>query len=348
MSAKSPASDFSVEDEHCIFCPSSLDLTDEHVFPAALGSEDVVPRGSCSRCNGAFNTRFEVEFNNGFKHLCYLLKIGNREAKIPSLDAVTVIDGAKLNLVLHPDGGFTMQDKKEESVLETGEKVTHYLLFSEERKQRLRERAERRGQRLEGIEGNGKPIIFEPQSFMSLEFIGTPVALRSATKVALMAVAKVIGRVFASSPCFGRAKRFLMGFDEATARLFVNKNFAKNMHSGPHQHIVQVYCNGQEHSIYATVIFFGGLSYLVELSRTYEGADYGFTYGYDALQRQPAIVLPSKFDAERLAIHDVRFGNTRFDDVFEMAEHWATYIQAAAREEITPVERPQSADEGLT
>src|SRR6267378_2628947 len=182
-----------VEQESCIFCSSPLELTDEHIFPASLGGEDVISKGSCSACNHAFSARFEAAYNNGFKPLCYLLRIGNRERKVPSIKAATVIDGTKLDLVLEANGNFEFQEKKEERLTDTGEKAAHYLLFSEKSKQRLRDRAERRGETLEGIEGDGRPITFEPESFMPLDFIGADCAIRSVTKIALMAVAKVGG-----------------------------------------------------------------------------------------------------------------------------------------------------------
>jgi hypothetical protein len=203
----------------------------------------------------------------------------------------------------------------------------------------LQKRAERRGERLVGAEGDGRAIEFEPESFMSLEFIGRQAALRTATKVALMALAKVAGRNFAGSQAFKDAKLYVLTGKGSPSRLFVNQNFAANMQMGPHQHAVQVYCDGAEHSVYATVTFFGGLTYLVELSRQYHGADYGFSYAYDALQRKVTPIIVTEFDTERLAIKDVRFGDTKFDDVPTMAEHWAKYIERVPSERIHPVNR---------
>src|SRR6185437_10504929 len=322
----------------CLFCPCSERLTDEHVFPAALGCEDVVPSASCGVCNGTFSEEFEAKFNKLLKPVCYLLRIGNRQGKVPSIDAVTVVDGREFKLVLRPDRTFQLRNKVEHRVLESGERVTDYFIFSKEDKENLRERARKRNERLERVENDGKPIQFEPESFMRLDFVNQPVALRSATKAAVMALAKVAGHRFASLDAFQHARAYALQGAGAAARLFVNKNFAANSHFGPHQHVVQVYCNGKQGNVYAIVVFFGGLSYLVELSTRYYGPDYGFSYAYDAFARKQTVVLTGQLETERLATEDVRNGETKFDDVLCMAEHWATYIRSVAAEEIKPIE----------
>ncbi len=86
--------------------------------------------------------------------------------------------------------------------------------------------------------------------------------------------------------------------------------------------------------------FFGGLTYLAQLSSTYQGADHGFTYAYDALQRKETGHLVGEFDNEKLATEDVRSGKTIFDDVRTMADHWAKYIQRASPKQIKTKERP--------
>jgi hypothetical protein len=106
--------------------------------------------------------------------------------------------------------------------------------------------------------------------------------------------------------------------------------------------MVQIYCNGKERTVYATVSFFGGLTYLVqltELTATYQGADYGFTYAYDALQRKETGHIVGELDNERLATEDVRSGKAIFDNVRAMADHWAKYIQLASPDQIRTTER---------
>jgi hypothetical protein len=92
------------------------------------------------RCSSGF----EAEFNNGLKHVCHLLGVGNRQEKVPSIAAVTVIDGTKFNLVLQPGGKARFQDKKEEQILDSGKKVTHWILSSETSVKKTVERLARR------------------------------------------------------------------------------------------------------------------------------------------------------------------------------------------------------------
>jgi hypothetical protein len=172
---------------------------------------------------------------------------------------------------------------------------------------------------------------------MPLDFIGEPVALRTATKVAYFALAKVAGRRFGESSAFSDARQYIATGEGSPARLFVNQNYAANTNIGPHQHFVQVYCNGAERTVYATVTFFGGLSYLVPLSTNYDGADHGFSYAYDSLQRKVTPLFVGQFENERLATEDVRKGHTVYDNVLAMSEHWAKYIQSVATARITPL-----------
>jgi hypothetical protein len=258
---------------------------------------------------------------------------------VPSVAAVATIDGTKFNVVLDHGGKYRLQDKKEQRV-ENGKKVTDYFLFSDKKAEEVEERLRRRGERLlqpftpQGV----RNIEFEPQSFMPLDFLAEPIALRSATMIAYFAMAKVVGRTFAESAAFSDVRGYLLTGIGSPSRLFVSESFARNTQIGPHQHMVQVYCNGGDHTVFGIVGLFGGLTYLVQLSANYQGADYGFTYAYDALKRERTPLIVGDFDNERLATEDVRFGKTTFDNVLATAEHWAKYIQSASPDQFTTVE----------
>jgi hypothetical protein len=49
----------------CIYCGSRDDLTDEHIIPAALGGNYVLPQASCKECN-KITSKFEREVLRGF------------------------------------------------------------------------------------------------------------------------------------------------------------------------------------------------------------------------------------------------------------------------------------------
>jgi hypothetical protein len=49
----------------CIYCGSRDDLTDEHIIPAALGGNYVLPQSSCKDCN-KITSKFEREVLRGF------------------------------------------------------------------------------------------------------------------------------------------------------------------------------------------------------------------------------------------------------------------------------------------
>ena len=195
------AEDRQNETDKCLLCGVSENLTEENTIPAALGGEDVVPNGSCLKCNGDSSRGYEAKFKNALKTVCHVLGVGNRQEKVPSIPAVTLIDGTKFNVILERGGKFSLQEKKDQRVLENGKKVTDYFLFSDEKVKEVQERLQRRGERLvqEFTPRTIRPFEFEPESFMPLDFIGEQAALRTATKVAYFAMAKHAGRQFAQS-----------------------------------------------------------------------------------------------------------------------------------------------------
>lgn len=200
-------------------CGHTEKLTGEHIFPAALGGEDVVSDATCQPCNALFSQEFEATFVDALKPLCYILRIGNREGDIPSIATTAKIDDREFKVILHADGSMHIQDKKEERLLDSGAKERRYWLFSKNAQDRLESRAAKRGERLEIAAEDGRPIEFEPQSFMALDFIGSQETLRTVTKIAFITVVFKIGRKFAMSPALDAVKRHLLTGAGRYARL---------------------------------------------------------------------------------------------------------------------------------
>ena len=71
----------------CIFCPrEEYPLSEEHVFPAALGGVLVVEDAVCTACNNGFS-QFEQPLNMELAPLRLFLRIPDRYGRIPYAEA---------------------------------------------------------------------------------------------------------------------------------------------------------------------------------------------------------------------------------------------------------------------
>src|SRR5262249_53808007 len=147
--------------------------------------------------------------------------------------------------------------------------------------EQLQRAAEKRGERLLSEEPPGREIEFEPESFMPLDFMRSLEAKRTAAKVALTCAAAKLGQNFACSAAFDGVRNYIRAGEGDYARLFFNQNCAKRTQAGPFQHLVILSCDARKHTAHAIVMFFGTMTYLVQLSSSYEGIDFGMHYAFD-------------------------------------------------------------------
>jgi hypothetical protein len=318
-------------ERHCFLCGTTKDangFTDEHVFPASIGGELVAPKATCIGCNRNSSADFEAKFLNSVKILTNLLGIANRQGDIPSIQVTLRIDGRQFTGLLKGDGELVVRNQKQQSTVE-GKIVKRYSLFDDESVEQLQKAAAKRGERLV-YEEPPAHVEFIPEAFMPLDFINSLEAKRTAAKVALTCLAAKLGQTFACSHAFDGVRRYIREGAGNSARLFFNKDFAVNTQAGPFQHLVILSCDGQKHTVYAIVMFFGTMTYLVELSSIYQSIDFGAHYAFDARNRKDVPVLVAHLENERLAVEDVLGSNTRFDDVAAVAEYGAKVIQSAA------------------
>ena len=305
-------------------------FTDEHVFPASIGGELIAPKATHARCNRNCSTDFEAKFLNSVKILSNLLGIANRKGDIPSIDVTLRIDGQKFTGVLDGEGELVIRNQAEHQSTVEGKGVKRYWLFDDESFERLQKGAAKRGERLVCEDPPAHDIEFTPESFMPLDFINSLEAKRTAAKVALTCLAANLGQAFACSSAFDGVRRYIREGAGNSARLFFNNDFAVNTQAGPFNHVVILSCDGQKRTVYAIVMFFGTMTYLVELSSTYQGIDFGAQYAVDARNRKEVPVLVAHLENERLTVEDVLGGSTRFDDVLAVADYGAKVIQLAA------------------
>ena len=131
----------------------------------------------------------------------------------------------------------------------------------------------------------------------------------------------------AASGAFATTRAYLSeGTGESPARLFLNDNFKQNFQVGPHQHAIVLAGENKMRCVYAVVIVFGALSYLVQLSAVYEGADFSQTYAYDAQKGEQCPVIVAKVDNEFHLIHDVLEGATIWNDTRKSADSFMAFL----------------------
>ena len=90
----------------CIFClkekPES-ELTDEHVFPAALGGVLVIKNGSCVTCNNGCS-KFEQALATELVPLRRLLQIPDRRGEVPHTPATVKVGEKEYEARVKSDG----------------------------------------------------------------------------------------------------------------------------------------------------------------------------------------------------------------------------------------------------
>ncbi|HEX6822567.1 MAG TPA: hypothetical protein VF123_10955 [Candidatus Sulfotelmatobacter sp.] len=263
------------------------------------------------------------------KILTHLLGIANRKGDVPSIDVSFRIDGRPFKGVLHSDGELEIQNQFEKQVA-GGKIVKRWWLFTDESFEQLQKAAGRRGERLLYEAPRPRDIEFVPESFMPLDFLNSAEAKRTAAKVALTCAAAKLGQNFACSGAFDGLRKYILTGEGGYVRLFFNQDFAAHTQAGPFQHSIILSCDAKKHTVYAIVMFFGSMTYLVRLSSRYEGVDFGSQYAFDARERKEVPVFVGHLENERLAVENVLGGTTQFENIRAVAEHGAAVIRSAA------------------
>jgi hypothetical protein len=220
----------------CLFCLIESDgLTDEHVFPAALGGNLVVERSVCVEDNHD-SSKFEQPVVQSLAPLRLLLCIPDRYGRLPEVSVTAEVDGRKLPGRWRQDGRVQLKpavtvtrrpDGSLQDVLH--EHITH------RRREQLRREAEERGLRFMDVETSIPPAALISASG-DIEFIGSPYALRMATKIAYVGLARHFGQSFAKRDIFRNVRRYVTtGEGTHAARLFANDSFLAMVEQGPHQ-----------------------------------------------------------------------------------------------------------------
>lgn len=321
----------------CLFClregkAETADLTDEHVFPAALGGNLVVRDGSCVGCNHG-NSKFEQALAMELRPIRTLLQIPDRYGKVPHTTATIISPVETYKGRVEADGNIVLKPLVTEEKSENGEREFVHRFLTDNQKEKLREQAKKKGQHL--IEtGPGDPVRVEIHIGGDLMVIGSQAGLRTVAKIAYVGLAHLVGTNIAAGDAFREIRQFILeGKPEGVAQIFINTRYLEACQQGPHQHSIVIAARLDKHRVDAIVRLFGELTYFVVLSDHYDGADFCNTLVYDAYRGEVNGILFSHEQAELLQTEDVATSKeTVWNDLENFGTNFCAFLERAVKQ----------------
>jgi len=314
----------------CIFCLQDReDITDEHVFPAALGGTLVVQDCVCAECNHGFS-KFEQPLAQELTPLRLLLKIPDRRGKIRDTFATAKTATNEYQAKVKADGTVHLKPVVTKTVTPEGKKEYLHQFLTPKAKEKLAQEAKEKGYEFVETEP-GEPIEAEIHVGGELEEIGSLNGLRVTAKIAFVGMAYKTGPKFASGEAFTDIRKFVLdGAGQGLSRQFVNTGYMAAVQQGPHQHSLTLAARKDKARVDAIVRLFGGLCYFVVLSSSYVGPDFCETIVFDAHRGQRDGILLSSPIAELLQTEDVLTNPaTVWDDVVASGTQFCSFLEAA-------------------
>ncbi len=316
----------------CIFCLEEADnLTDEHVFPAALGGVLTVNQSVCVECNNG-SSMFEQPLATEFAPIRLILQIPDRYGQVPQVPATVRVEEKVYDAKVKGDGKVQLKRIVTEGKTSGGEREFIHQFLTEKQKQKLRQEVRAKGHQF--IEsGPGNPVQAEVSFGGDLKFIGSPEGLRTASKIAYVGLAFRAGCALAKSDSFAEIRAYIRkGAGEPRARLFVHEGFLEACQQGPHQHSIIMAGRHDKKRVDVIVRLFGGICYFVVLSDHYEGADFVNTLVYDAYRGEVNDFLLAHEQAEILQTEEVATSaQTVWDDVAAAGRNFCGFLDRAIR-----------------
>jgi hypothetical protein len=316
----------------CIFCLEDKELTEEHVFPAALGGGLGVPDSVCEKDNNGFSKAFEQVLFEELRPIRLMFQIPDRYGKVPAADATIHVGGAKFAGRVQGDGVVRVKPVIKEGRGPDGSREQHGSFLTEAIKKDWASKVDE-GKFVVVDAPSGGPIPAEVHVGGDLEICCGPEGLRNAAKIAFVGLAYRFGVKTAQSKVFDAVRAsILSGEGEKISRLFIADRFMGAVQMGPHQHSIIFAARNRERRVDAIVRLFGGMCYFVNLSASYEGADFYNTLAYDASRGEINGILQTVLDAEFRQIEDVAGSpDTVWDDRTAWGERFTQFMDAAAK-----------------
>jgi hypothetical protein len=264
----------------CIFCRAIENLTEEHVFSAFSGANLVVQQGSCKSCNNTCS-KFEQKIAGELETTRHIFDIQDRYADVPKLRVTVEVRGDGVEPVdvrgrRTPEGEIELYDFVSKTKVEDGRRVRHGFFVSAEAAERFIERSHARGEKT--TEPNvPKEVTLVSSATQTITFAFSYEARQLAAKIALVSLAFQYGTEYTCLAQFDGLRDVILRQprDPATLglRIFANKDFTSDYKRTPRQHTVRAYLSAGMHKGWASITLFGGLTYIVELTRGFNERD---------------------------------------------------------------------------
>jgi hypothetical protein len=329
-----------------MFCGAENKLTEEHVFPAFMGGELIVPNGSCCTCNGGFSAD-EAKIKSSTEILLNLLGIENRYGIVPSVEIPVEIHGMDMEGLIayrRGDGEMILRDVVRSSTTPDGKKTQHGFFVTKKGADKFTTKGLARGAKLIEREVPAK-IVVEGNPKMTISFAFSVETRRVVAKIALASIAYELGLPFAESPHFNKLRQ--VGSAQVAKAMpvwsFADEMFMRLHTRTAHQHSVICYLSGGMHKGWALVTLFGGLSYLVEVSPDYsESKSRSFSIFYDAVSKER--INPVVLADEQKVIGHLLNRETKFENQKATYEQWFPLFAAFCAEKGYEVSKCEEAD----
>lgn len=286
---------------NCLFCPARAS-SQEHVIPAALGGNDTVA-ATCVLCNGRFG-KFEDEFSNHLLPFRQIAGIPNRREKnVPNVSSILQIGAVKERGIRHPDGEVSIRTRQ---VDQSGKILSENLRSTSLKEVEAFKRRARQ---------QGTKLVEEPAEWITY----TPVWKGTADG-------------------FRAIRNFIANGNGAPVRLFFSPSFARSIALKIQEHGVIIWLDGLNRKAVGIVVLMGGLHYAVDLSDSYSGADYAFSYWVNGKTGESIITKGN----ERDLVKEVFTSDTRWNDVAFSGGYFGSLIPSVPEYEfsVTRSEKP--------
>jgi hypothetical protein len=308
----------------CIFCRSTQDLTEEHLFPAFCGGVLTVHDASCGKCNKGKCNKFENRIAAGTRPMRNVLEIEDRYGDVPDSQVTFAFGGLVVPAKRTGDGDILLTDYVAKALSEDGKTIKRGLFRSPETAEKFSEKARKRGERVNDVPV-ARDLTIEPISEQSIEFAFTPEMKQLVAKIALVGLAYRYGTEYALGSQFDKLRESIF-VPTLPVHIFANPYFADNQTRTPMQHSISTYLSAGMHHGWSVITMFGGLSYLVYLTDSFhERESRSFSIHYDIGMKRECnpIVLMDEYNL----IGRIQSDSTKFDSVDDADEQWFKIVE---------------------
>lgn len=266
----------------CVLCSVMLteqNKTKEHIIPNSIGGWDKVENFICRGCNSDTGEKWDAELAKQFNWIALMIGIVRERKSTPS-KLVSTVSGDKF--LLQNDGSMLPAKFKYHEVTDGEQtKISFVARTSKEAEKKIGELANRfpqidKNKLLENAKITTS-YLNEPLH-IDVNF-GGPLAGRSVVKTALaFAFTKGIDPHLCES-----AKNFVCNetSDSSCYGLTYFEDIVKNRATNRLFHCVAIFGDKSRRRLFAYVEYFGLARWLIELSKSYDGADLKEVYAID-------------------------------------------------------------------